>query len=108
MKFTYVIRMCKSVFNLKDDINSIIILYTNSHKWFQIEYGLCLEIAACIFSVKLDVLLLFHWILVHFIMHIQFKDRIQGCPKIIEYIASYFQENAGGCFVTISNKIIKF
>ena len=40
MKLTYVIQIYKSMFYMKNGLNSVIILYTGSHKRFSITFGL--------------------------------------------------------------------
>ena len=50
MKLTYVIQIYKSMFPMKNGLNSLNIMYTGSHKSFLIHYGSWSEVFKAHFS----------------------------------------------------------
>ena len=58
--------MFKTMFSIKDGVNSTKISCTGKHKVFQMYFGLCLEITRITLSVVLDVLWLLYEMLLQF------------------------------------------
>ena len=64
------------------------VLHAASHRRFLMDYRLCLEMVRNTFSIVFHDLILLYLMLMHFMMHIQFKNIIQRFSKVIEYFAS--------------------
>ena len=108
IKWIYVIRMHKNSFIIKCGTSSINVSSTGSHNKFRVHYGLWLEMAGSVFLIVLDLLLLLYYILVHFVMHTQIKDSIQGLLKSNLIYCLLLEKIIESRFLMISKKVEKY
>ena len=103
MKLTHAIQMHKSVFRIKNDLNSINFSSTETYKRFQTHYRLWLEKTRNVFPDVLAISILFYLVSMYFVMHMLLISNIHGFSKRIEGIS--IRCNYQKCFFSISRKL---